>query len=348
MSHSTARLTWQALTLHLQTPFRISYGVSATRQAFWLRLANDEGWGEGTIPSYYNISDEAMAACWAAAAQRADPFPDDPADIADWIGSDGPAPARCALDLALHDRIGRQQGVPLYELLDLPKPRPLTTSFTIGIDTPEEMARQAAQAAKFPIIKLKLGSGDDDEARVTAVRAARPNAEICVDANGGWQPEEAVRQAQKMLAYNVSFIEQPVPKGEIEAMGRVQANVNVPVVADESVQTLGDVERLAAAGVQGINLKLMKLGGLRPALRILKRAKELGFRIMLGCMVETSLGTTAMAHLSGLAEWLDLDAPLLIANDPFDGIRFDEQARIYLPERPGIGAVRRSVDGGLR
>lgn len=347
MSGSTARLTWQALTLKLQTPFRISYGVSATRQAFWLRLADDEGWGEGTIPSYYNISDESMAAFWTAAARRSDPFPDDPAAIAAWIGDDGPAPARCALDLALHDRIGRQQGVPLYALLGLPKPRPLTSSFTISIDTPEEMARQAAKAASFPVIKLKLGSGDDDEARLAAVRAARPDAELCVDANGGWLPEDAVQQAQKMLAYNVSFIEQPVPKGEIEAMGRVQAAVDVPVVADESVQTLADVERLAAAGVQGINLKLMKLGGLGPALRIVQRAQELGLRIMLGCMVETSLGTTAMAHLAGLAEWLDLDAPLLIANDPFDGIRYDEQARIHLPDRPGIGAVRRSLDGGL-
>lgn len=347
MSDSTTRLTWQPLTLKLQVPFRISYGVSATRQAFWLRLADDAGWGEGTIPSYYNISDEALFAFWSAAARRSDPFPDDPAEIADWIGSDGPAPARCALDLALHDRIGRQRGMPLYQLLGLPRPRPLTTSFTIGIDTPEAMARQAVQAANFPILKLKLGSGEDDEARVAAVRAARPDAELCVDANGGWQPDTAVQQAQKLLAYDLSFIEQPVPKGEFEAMGRVQAGVNVPVVADESVQMLADVERLAAAGVQGINLKLMKLGGLGPALRIVQRARELGLRIMLGCMVETSLGTTAMAHLSGVAEWLDLDAPLLIANDPFDGIRYDEQARIHLPDRPGIGAVRRLVNGGL-
>ena len=188
MSGSTTRLTWQPLTLKLQVPFRISYGVSATRQAFWLRLTNDEGWGEGTIPSYYNISDEAMVAFWAAAAQRTDPFPDDPADIAAWIGNDGPAPARCALDLALYDRIGRQQGMPLYALLGLPKPRPLTTAFTISMDAPEEMARQAAAAAHFPIIKLKLGGGDEDEARLAAVRAARSDAELCVDANGGWRP----------------------------------------------------------------------------------------------------------------------------------------------------------------
>ncbi len=123
-------------------------------------------------------------------------------------------------------------------------------------------------------------------------------------------------------------------------MGYVQSQVNLPIVADESVQTLDHVERLAAAGVQGINLKLMKVGGLAPGLRLLWRARELGMRIMLGCMVETSLGTTAMAHLAGLADWLDLDAPLLIANDPFDGLHYDENARIHLPQRPGIGVVQ--------
>lgn len=337
MSQSPPRLSWQAITLKLQVPFRVSYGVSATRQAFWLRLADDAGWGEASIPPYYGISDESMIAYWQAIAQRTDPFPDDPAEITAWVGEDGPAPARCALDLALHDRIGRLRGVPLYHLLNLPKPAPLATAFTLSIDTPEEMARQAAAVPNYPIIKLKLGA-EGDVARVAAVRAARPDAILCVDANGGWQPEDAIALAKAILPYNLAFIEQPVPKGEIEAMGRVQAAVNIPVVADESVQTLADVERLAAVGVQGINLKLMKLGGLSAALRVVARAQTLGLRLMLGCMVETSLGVTAMAHLAGVAEWLDLDAPLLIANDPFSGVQIDSQARLHLPDRPGIGA----------
>lgn len=340
MSKSTPRLSWQAMTLKLRIPFRIAYGVSATRQAFWLRLADDAGWGEAAIPSYYGISDESMIAFWETIAQRPDPFPDDPADIPAWIGDDGPAPARCALDLALHDRIGRLRGVPLYQLLNLPKPQPLATAFTLSIDTPEEMARQAAAVPNYPIIKLKLGA-EGDVARVAAVRAARPDAILCVDANGGWQPEEAIPLAQAILPYDLAFIEQPVPKGEIEAMGRVQAAVNIPVVADESVQTLANVEQLAAVGVQGINLKLMKLGGLAAALRVVARAQELGLRLMLGCMMESSIGITAMAHLAGLAEWLDLDAPLLIANDPFSGLQIDEHAQIHLPDRPGIGVAER-------
>ncbi len=342
MTHSAARLTWQSITLKLQNPFRVSYGVSATRRAFWLRLADDAGWGEAAIPPYYHISDASMIAFWTAVARRRDPFPDDPAAVAAWVGSDGPAPARCALDLALHDRIGRGRQQPLYQLLHLPKLKRLTTSFTIGIDTPAVMAQQAAQVAHYPILKLKLG-GDEDEACVAAVRAARPDAEICVDVNGGWTVDEAVQRAQALLPYNLSFIEQPVAKGEIEAMGRVQAAVDLPVIADESLQTMADVQRLAAAGVQGINLKLMKIGGLAPTLQLIEQARGLGLRIMLGCMVETSLGVTAMAHLAGVAEWLDLDAPLLIANDPFDGLHYNKTGQLHLPDRPGIGVEKKNV-----
>ncbi|NTU75404.1 MAG: dipeptide epimerase, partial [Anaerolineaceae bacterium] len=133
------------------------------------------------------------------------------------------------------------------------------------------------------------------------------------------------------------MVEQPLEKHDHEGMGYVQKHTSIPVVADESVQTIEDVEKLAAAGVQGINLKLMKVGGLTPGLHMLRRARELGMRVMLGCMVETSLGTTAMAHLSGLAEWLDLDAPMLITNDPFDGLQYDQHAVVSVPERPGIG-----------
>ena len=340
MPDSPARLTWEAITLHLHRPFRLSYGVSETRQAFWLRLADDVGWGEGTIPPYYQISEDEILAFWQAAAQRSDPFPDDPAEIGDWVGEAGPAPARCALDLALHDRIARQENVPLYQLLGLPRPPALPTSFTISIDTPEEMARMATEIPDYTLIKLKLGS-DDDIARVAAIRAARPDARLVVDANAGWSPEEAVRRVQELEPFGLEMIEQPVPQADIAGLGYVQAHTEVPIVADESVQTLANVEQLAAAGVGGINLKLMKIGGLTPALQMIRRGRELGMRIMLGCMIETSLGVTAMAHLAGLADWLDLDAPLLISNDPFDGLHYDQAARIHLPDRPGIGVVRR-------
>lgn len=336
MANNQIRATWESITLKLQNPWRVSYGASETRQAFWLRLAGNMGWGEGTIPPYYGVETEAMIAYWQATAQRRDLFPDDPAAIGRWVGDQGPAPARAALDLALHDRIGRMTGKPIYELLGLPKPTPLTTSYTIGIDTPEAMAQIATQIPDYPIIKIKLG-GDDDLGCLEAIREARPDARLCVDANAAWTTEEALEKSRVLADFDLDFIEQPVARDNFEGMGLVQAACDVPIVADESVQTAEDLERLAAAGVQGINLKLMKVGGLAPGLALVRRAQELGLRIMLGCMIETSLGVTAVAHFSGLAEWLDLDAPLLIANDPFEGIQFDKQARIAIPDRPGIG-----------
>ena len=156
-------LTYTPLTLHLRNPFRLSYGTSETRQVFWIRLAEDEGWGEAAIPPYYGVDPAAMTACWDLAARSARPLPEQIEDIPAWVGLDGPAPARCALDLALYDRIGRKQGLPLYRLLGLPKPPPLSTCFTIAIDTPAEMARMAQEAARFPAIKVKLGGQGDDE-----------------------------------------------------------------------------------------------------------------------------------------------------------------------------------------
>jgi L-alanine-DL-glutamate epimerase-like enolase superfamily enzyme len=333
------RLSWQHITIKFHNPFRVSYGSSATRPASWLRLAGDEGWGEGTIPPYYGVETAAIEALWQAAADRQDPFPDDPAGISAWVGREGPAPARAALDLALHDRLGKLNDKPIHRLLDLPQPRVLASSFTIGIDTPEAMAAAASRIPEFPIIKVKLGS-DDDRARLAAIRAARPDVILRIDANAAWSADEALRQIEQILPYDLEMIEQPVARDDFAGMAAVQAACPIPVVADESVQSLADVEKLAAGGVQGINVKLMKVGGLAPAVQILERARDLGLRVMLGCMIETSLGVTAMAHLSGFAEWLDLDAPLLIANDPFDGVIIDAQARVHLPERAGIGAVR--------
>ncbi len=337
------RLNWQPLTLQLRNPFRLSYGVSDTRRVFWLRLTDDagvEGWGEAAIPPYYGVSDEAMTAYWTAVAARDDPLPERFEDIPAWVGSDGPAPARCALDLALHDRLARQAGLPLWQLLGVPQPPPLATCFTIAIAEPAEMGRLAVESSRFAALKIKLGS-DDDFARLAAVRAARPDARLRLDANAGWQRDEAVALVDRLAQFDLELIEQPVAKDDIAGLGYVQARTAIPVVADESCQTLADVEALAAAGVRAINLKLMKAGGLGPGLAMLRRARALGLQVMLGCMVETSLGVTAMAHLAGLADWLDLDGPLLIANDPFVGLHYDERGGIHVPAEPGTGVTLR-------
>ncbi len=337
-----ARLTWNPFTLHLRNPFGLSYGVTDTRRVFLLRLADDAGWGEAAIPPYYGVSDEDMIALWQRAAIKTEPFPDDPAQIAAWIERGaGPAPARAALDLALHDRIAKQSGLPLWRLLDLPEPCSMLTSFTVAIAAPDEMARLATEAAAYPILKIKLGS-DDDVARLAAVRLARPDARLRVDANAGWSPEEGVARVRALERFDLELVEQPTAKDDFAGMGHVQAHTDLPVYADESVRTLADVDALAAAGVRGVNLKLMKVGGLGPGLAILRRAREHGMSVMLGCMIETSLGTTAAFHLAGLADLVDLDAPLLTSDDPFEGVQFSARGEMILPPgRPGIGALPR-------
>ncbi len=333
-------LTYELITLILRNPFRLSYGVSDSRDAYWIRLNRDEGWGEGTIPPYYRVDSKESTQFWDNAANNKRPLPDDPAEITEWIGPGGPAPARCALELALFDRIGKIKGVSLYKLLGVPKPKPQPTSFTIAIDTPEIMAQMAAQIQDYPVIKVKLGS-DDDAARLAAIRSVRPDARLRIDANAGWTREEALRNVHDLEKYQLEMIEQPLVKNDIEGLGLVQKTTDIPIVADESVQSLEDVEKLAEVGVKGINLKLMKLGGITPTIKILRRANELGLKVMLGCMIETSIGTTAMAHLAALADWFDLDAPMLIKNDPFDGIRYDQHVHFTIPNRPGIGVIRK-------
>jgi L-Ala-D/L-Glu epimerase len=339
----TPRLTWEKITLKLRNPFRLSYGTTEEREAYWLRLAEDAGWGEGTLPPYYHVDQSATEAYWQKSADRKEAFPESVAEIGNWVGESGPAVARCALDLALHDRIGKLTGQPLYQLLGLPRPEPMISSFTIAVDTPKAMAAMAQKFSNFNILKIKLAGDGKDIARLSAIRAARPDVKLRVDANAGWKAEDAVVLVRDLERFDLEMIEQPVAKEDISGMGIVQAFTQIPIVADESVQTLADVEALVKAGVKGINLKLMKTGGLTPAVAMLKRARELGLKVMLGCMIETSIGATAMAHLAGLADWLDLDASMLISNDPFDGMTFDDAATVMIPDRPGIGAIRKDT-----
>jgi L-alanine-DL-glutamate epimerase-like enolase superfamily enzyme len=336
----TPNLSWQKLTLHLKNPFSLSYGVSEVRSAFWIRLKNDEGWGEGTIPPYYGISEQEMVTFWQVAAENPEAFPDKVNQITDWIGTEGPAPARCALDLAFHDRLARHLNLPLHKLLVIPTPEPKPSAFTIATNTPEAAEEMAISLKSFPIIKLKLGRDSNDIDILRAVRHARPGVRIWVDANAGWYLDDAIRLSRDLERLHVELLEQPLEKLDFEGMGSLQSKTSIPIVADESVRTPDDIDALAKCGVKGVNVKLMKVGGLSPGLKMIKQAKDLGLKVMLGCMIETAIGTTAMAHLSGFADWLDLDASLLIANDPFMGMTIDENAMVHIQPKPGIGVIK--------
>lgn len=330
------RFVWEKIALALKNPFRIAYGERSICHVYWIRLAEDSGWGEGTIAPYAGSSERDMLACWANAARSDAHFPVSIHQIHGWIGEEGSTAARCALELALLDRIGRIEGKPLYQILDVPEPEPLYTSFTIALDTPQRMAEIAREQKACPILKVKLG-GKDDEDCIAAIREVRPDAKIRVDVNAAWDLPKAIRMARQLAVYNLELIEQPLAREQITEMGILQSTTRIPIVADESVCTLEDAHALGLAGVAGINLKLMKTGGILPALQMIQVAQEYNMRIMLGCMLETSLGVTAMAHLSGLAEWIDLDSPLLVKNDPFDGIKYNKHLKITLSNQPGIG-----------
>ena len=330
------RFVWEKIALELTNPIRIAYGENRIYHVYWIRLAEDSGWGEGAIPSNAGNLEKEMLAYWADAARSDVHFPVSIHQIHGWIGEGGPAPARCALELALLDRIGRVEGKPLYQVLDLPEPEPLPTSFTIALDTPQKMAEIANNVKAYPILKVKLG-GEDDEDCIAAIREVRPDAKIRVDVNAGWDLSKAIRMARQLAVYNLELIEQPLAPDQITEMGILQSTTRIPIVADESIRNLEDLHALGLAGVAGINLKLMKTGGILPALEMIQVAKDYNMRIMLGCMIETSLAVTAMAHLSGLADWIDLDAPLLIKNDPLSGIKYNKHLKITLPNQPGIG-----------
>ena len=246
--------------------------------------------------------------------------------------------AMCAFDLALHDYAGKRLGVPLYRLLGLDPDDAKQTSFTIGIaDIPTMIAKTKA-AAHMPILKVKVGAGDEIET-LEALRSVYRGT-IRVDANEGWEPEEAVRVLKAIERFDIEFCEQPIAAGSPEKMRYVRERSPIPIMADESCRVARDVIGLAGC-VDGIVIKLVKSGGIREALAMIHIARALDMKIMIGCMIESSVLATAGAHLTPLVDYADLDGPLLVTDDPYDGVGFDG-AQLRLPDTPGLGVRSKS------
>jgi L-alanine-DL-glutamate epimerase-like enolase superfamily enzyme len=251
--------------------------------------------------------------------------------------------AKAALDMALMDWVGKKFGLPLFRLWGLNPDKTPVSSFTIGIDTPEMMQRKIREAEEFPILKIKLGTARDEEI-MRAVREATDKP-LRVDANEGWKRrEEALEKICRLEQFNIEFVEQPMPAGRLDDVRWLrqqlqQRRVNLPIFADEDSKTPRDLPALAGV-YDGINVKLMKSGGLQEALRMIHLARTLGLQIMLGCMIESSVAITAAAHLAPLADYADLDGHLLISNDPFVGLQLQND-RMTLPEAPGLGVKER-------
>lgn len=328
--------------LRLSTPFRISRGVQYTSSNVIVQITYGEitGYGEASPTEYYGESPETALACIALFAGN---LGDDPFLIEDVlqkldkiIGLN--SSVKAAVDMALYDIMGKVLGVPLYKLLGLNPERAASTSFTIGIDTPGEMAKKALAAKEYPILKIKLGTRHDLEI-VKAIREVS-TATIRVDANSAWTPKEAIHKINALAPYNIEFVEQPVPAHDLAGLKLVRDNVPLPIISDESSVTVDDIPRLVGH-VDGINIKYMKCGGINRALKMIHVARAHNLRVMIGCMIESAIAITAAAHLTPLVDYADLDGNLLIDNDPFVGVTV-KNGKLILPDAPGLGVKPRT------
>jgi L-alanine-DL-glutamate epimerase-like enolase superfamily enzyme len=337
MLHLNAR----PINLKLTTPFRIARSVQYTSSNVIVEVKyNDHtGFGEAAPSAYYGESIETVLACIAMFAGNLgdDPFViEDIMHHLDKIIRLHPS-AKAAVEMALYDIMGKVLNVPLYRLLGLNPAHTPHTSFTIGLDTPAEMAKKALLAQDYPILKIKVGTKHDLEI-IQAIREVT-HAVIRVDANAGWTPKEAIKNIQAMFPYNIEFVEQPIPADDLAGLKLIRENVPLPIIADESCVTVADIPRIAEC-VDGINIKLTKCGGIQHALKMIHAARAHHLSVMLGCMIESSLGITAAAHLTPLVDYADLDGNLLIDNDPFTGVTVDH-GKLMLPDRPGLGVRER-------
>jgi L-alanine-DL-glutamate epimerase-like enolase superfamily enzyme len=249
----------------------------------------------------------------------------------------GNAAARAALSSALHDLIGKRLEIPVYRLWGLDPCRAPRSTFTIGLDTPERIKAKVREAEEYPILKVKLGTDRDVEI-LQAIRDAT-DKEIRVDANCGWTVKRTIRMLPVLDEFGVTVLEQPLVPHDLDGLAAVTAQADIPIIADESCLTAVDIPPLVGK-VDGINIKLAKCGGLREALRMIAIARAHGLMVMVGCMIESSLGITAAAHFTPLVDIVDLDGAALLADDPFDGARIDG-GQVSLPNGPGLGVRRR-------
>ncbi len=338
-------LSAHSLDLTLTTPFRISRSVQTLAHNTLTRIDADgvEGLGEAAPSGYYGERRESV---FMALSDFADNIEADPSHIEDIVSAmdrrlHANAAAKASVDMALYDLMGKRLGAPVYQLLGLNPERTPLTSFTIGIDEPAEMARKAAEAAKtYPILKIKVGTAHDLDI-VRAIREAT-DATLRVDANAAWTPKQAIRVIRELEPYNIEFVEQPLHPSDIEGLRFVREHSSLPIIADESCVTESDIPRLVGA-VDGINIKLMKCGGIHHALRMIHTARAHHLSVMLGCMIESSLAITAAAHLSPLVDYADLDGNLLVSDDPWEGVRV-EGGKLMLPDRAGLGVRPRDHD----
>lgn len=351
------KISHEVIQLKTRYPFVIARGGYAAHENVVVRIVDDdgvEGLGEAAPNRYYGESVATVVAAleqFAPALGSADSWSLEAIDATLERTLRGNNSAKSAISAALHDILGKRLGVPVHRLWGLDPSDAPESSFTIGIADNDGLRQRVADAAQYPILKVKLGTDRDTEI-VHIVREAAPGKRLRADANAAWTPSHAVRMIDFLAEQDVELVEQPVAQHDIEGLRFVRARSKLPIIADESCRIATDVPRLAGA-VDGINLKLAKCGSLREAIRIIHTARAFGMSVMAGCMIESSLGISAVAQLAPLLDHADFDGAALLANDPFTGTTI-AGGKIRLTDGPGLGVRRagpeeeQTASGGVR
>lgn len=333
------KLKIHTFTLPLVYPFKISHDTRTTQDTVIVELEYKgiKGYGEATVTPYYNISLDSIK------DQLSEIEKNLPKDILyhpkDFWNKMNPLIERknnfalCALDVALWDLWGKMHGKKLYEIWELPINKNILTNYTIGIDTIEKM-KQKVQENPFPIYKIKLGTDKDIEI-IEELRKITDSV-FRVDPNTAWTADQTIAYAPILKDLGVEFIEQPLKPDDWEGMKKLKAHCELPIIADEACQTLEDIKRCAEY-FDGVNIKLMKSGGITPAINMIYEARNLGLKIMLGCMTESTIGCSAIAQLLPLLDYVDVDGCILVEDKISKGIKI-EQGKILFSDINGIGA----------
>lgn len=324
--------------LALRHTFRIAHGARDVQPTMIVGLREGEyiGLGEATATSYYGLTVGQMVVTLERLRNAIENTPlETPEQYWEALRpylQDHPF-EQCALDVAAHDLYAQMQGKPLYELWGLSTDHNPLTNYTIGIGSVEEMIAKMEEKP-WPIYKIKLGTEHDLE----ILRELRKHSKsfFRIDANTAWTAEQTLEYAPELIDLGVEFIEQPLKPGDWEGQRLLFEKCPLPVIADESCQREADVARCHTY-FHGINIKLMKCGGLTPARRMIQKARELGMKVMVGCMTESTVGISAIAHLLPLLDYVDMDGPLLLKEDIATGVCIDE-GKVYYPDKPGTGA----------
>ncbi|HSW55734.1 MAG TPA: dipeptide epimerase [Ignavibacteriaceae bacterium] len=335
------KLNFYPYTINLKEQFNISLSSRTTTPAVMVEVEHNGliGYGEASLPPY--LSEDQSSVISFLKKLNLNSF-NDPANInsiMDYVDSisEGNNAAKASVDIALHDLLGKYLNLPLYKYLGIEIKDNICSSYTIGITDLKKIKQRVDVALEFKFLKIKLGTLND-KVIVSTIRK-HTDKPLFVDVNQGWSDKYfALDMISWLSEQNVILIEQPLPKENFEDSKWLMERSLLPIIADEAVQTINDLEKIKHL-YSGVNIKLMKAGGIRQAYRMMQRAKELNLKIMLGCMTETSCAITAASHLSPLADWVDLDGAELISNDLFTGMKIKNGALI-IPDMPGLGVEK--------